>query len=96
MLYRSGIALLKLIRNPALRLLFNFRKTAGLHTKAKPYGGWEHPKVELRGHFVGHYLSAAALMYKYAPFLHSCRFAHRWLSSAAHYLCMPPVFLPDA
>lgn len=27
---------------------------------ATPYGGWEAPSSELRGHFVGHYLSAAA------------------------------------
>ena len=26
-------------------------------------GGWEEPKCELRGHFVGHYLTACALMY---------------------------------
>src|SRR5262249_48714174 len=30
---------------------------------AKPLGGWEAPDVELRGHAVGHYLSALALMY---------------------------------
>nr|KYP71143.1 hypothetical protein KK1_010387 [Cajanus cajan] len=42
-------------------LLWSFRKTAGLATPGKPYGGWEGPDVELRGHFVGHYLSASAL-----------------------------------
>jgi len=45
------------------RLLHNFRVTAGLPTTAEPLGGWEAPKCELRGHFVGHYLSACALMY---------------------------------
>ena len=45
------------------RLLHNFRVTAGLPSSVKPYGGWEEPKCELRGHFVGHYLSACALMY---------------------------------
>jgi DUF1680 family protein len=45
------------------RLLHNFRVNAGLPSSAKPYGGWEDPKCELRGHFVGHYLSACALMY---------------------------------
>ncbi|GAU32557.1 hypothetical protein TSUD_218150 [Trifolium subterraneum] len=44
------------------RLLWSFRKTAGLPTPGMPYGGWEEPKAELRGHFVGHYLSASALM----------------------------------
>jgi hypothetical protein len=45
------------------RLLHMFRVTAGLPSKAEPYGGWEGPDVELRGHTVGHYLSASALMY---------------------------------
>ena len=40
------------------RLLLNFRKNAGLASSARPFGGWEDPKVELRGHFTGHYLSA--------------------------------------
>lgn len=45
------------------RLLHTFRLNAGLPTSARPLGGWEEPKVELRGHFTGHYLSACALMY---------------------------------
>ncbi len=45
------------------RLLHNFRTNAGLPSKATPLGGWEAPDCELRGHFVGHYLSACALMY---------------------------------
>ncbi|OMO68553.1 Alpha-L-arabinofuranosidase B [Corchorus capsularis] len=44
-------------------LVWSFRKTAGLPTPGKPYGGWEGPDVELRGHFVGHYLSATAHMW---------------------------------
>jgi hypothetical protein len=35
----------------------------GCPRRPKPYGGWEEPNCELRGHFVGHYLSACALMY---------------------------------
>lgn len=35
------------------RLIWSFRKTAGLSTPGTPYGGWEGPEVELRGHFVG-------------------------------------------
>src|SRR2546426_7972428 len=45
------------------RLLHNFRVNAGLPSAAKPLGGWEAPDVELRGHAVGHYLSALALMH---------------------------------
>ncbi len=45
------------------RLLHNFRVNAGLESKAKPLGGWEAPHSELRGHFVGHYLSASAHLY---------------------------------
>lgn len=45
------------------RLLHNFRVNAGLPSSAQPLGGWEEPKGELRGHFVGHYLSACALMF---------------------------------
>ncbi len=48
---------------PADRLVRNFRITAGLPSPAQPLGGWEKPDCELRGHFVGHYLSACALMY---------------------------------
>jgi len=44
------------------RLLHMFRVTAGLPSTAEPLGGWEAPDNELRGHFVGHYLSACALM----------------------------------
>ncbi|XP_019163955.1 PREDICTED: uncharacterized protein LOC109160191 isoform X2 [Ipomoea nil] len=45
------------------RLVWSFRKTAGLETHGEPYGGWEGANVELRGHFVGHYLSASAQMW---------------------------------
>ena len=51
-----------MLRLPNDRLLHNFRITAGLPSSAKPLGGWEDPKCELRGHFVGHYLSACALL----------------------------------
>ena len=46
------------------RLLHTFRVNAGLPTNAKPYGGWEGPKVELRGHSLGHYLTACALAWE--------------------------------
>ena len=44
------------------RLLHSFRTNAGLPAPGKPLGGWEGPNVEVRGHFIGHYLTACALM----------------------------------
>ncbi len=49
---------------PPARLLRNFRVTAGLPTDAEPLGGWEEPNCEVRGHFVGHYLTACAMAYR--------------------------------
>ncbi len=43
------------------RLLHFFRETAGLPASGKPMGGWE--SRDLRGHTMGHYLSACAIMY---------------------------------
>jgi len=48
---------------PNDRLLHSFRLTAGRPSTAHPLGGWEAPDGELRGHFIGHYLSACAMMY---------------------------------
>ncbi|MFP5229203.1 MAG: beta-L-arabinofuranosidase domain-containing protein, partial [Acidobacteriota bacterium] len=48
---------------PNERLAYNFRVTAGIPTEADPLGGWEAPDCELRGHYVGHYLSSCALMH---------------------------------
>jgi DUF1680 family protein len=45
------------------RLLHVFRLNAGIASNAEALGGWEKPDCELRGHFVGHYLSACALSY---------------------------------
>lgn len=45
------------------RFLHTFRLNVGLPSSAKPFGGWEEPKCELRGHSLGHYLSALSLMY---------------------------------
>lgn len=44
------------------RLLHNFRVNAGIKSEAQPLEGWESPQCGLRGHFVGHYLSACAAM----------------------------------
>ena len=48
---------------PNDRLAYNFRVTAGIPTDADPLGGWEAPDCELRGHYVGHYLSSSALLH---------------------------------
>jgi DUF1680 family protein len=61
-------------RLPADRLLHSFRLNAGLPSTAEPLGGWEtyveptpgkrvNSEGELRGHFVGHFLSASAQLY---------------------------------
>lgn len=43
------------------RLLYRFYKNAGLPVKDSVYGGWE--SEGLSGHTLGHYLSAASMMY---------------------------------
>jgi hypothetical protein len=48
---------------PNERLAHTFRLTAGIPSDADPLGGWEAPDGELRGHYIGHYLSACALMH---------------------------------
>jgi len=45
------------------RLLHSFRLNAGLPSAAKPYGGWMTPGRVSCAEFVGHYLSACAMMY---------------------------------
>lgn len=42
------------------RLMHSFRKNAGIETHAEPLGGWESENCGLRGHFVGHFLSACS------------------------------------
>jgi DUF1680 family protein len=49
-------------------LLFNYRTEAALddpfgRETLKLHGGWEAPSCQLRGHFLGHWLSAAAMHY---------------------------------
>jgi DUF1680 family protein len=61
-------------RLAADRLLHSFRLNAGLPSSAEPLGGWEvyvaptqgvrrNSEGELRGHFIGHFLSASAQIY---------------------------------
>ncbi len=49
------------------RMLHNFRVNAGLKPKAPVYGGWESVQtwagIRAHGHTLGHYLTAASLMY---------------------------------
>ncbi|WP_336789607.1 beta-L-arabinofuranosidase domain-containing protein [Paenibacillus sp. MMO-177] len=42
------------------RLMHTFKINAGISSAAEPLGGWEAPDCGLRGHFVGHFLSACA------------------------------------
>ena len=48
-------------------LLLNFNLEAGRDTSTdvieNMHGGWEFPTCQLRGHFLGHWLSAAAIHY---------------------------------
>lgn len=48
-------------------LLFNFKLEAGRYSGRDipegAHGGWESPVCQLRGHFLGHWLSAAAIHY---------------------------------
>ena len=46
-------------------LLWSWRRNAGLSQPAgaRPAGGWEAPSQELRGHFLGHWLSATAMQW---------------------------------
>ncbi|HEV2783720.1 MAG TPA: beta-L-arabinofuranosidase domain-containing protein [Actinophytocola sp.] len=45
------------------RMLHTFRVNVGLPSSAQPVGGWDAPTVELRGHTMGHFLSALAMAY---------------------------------
>ncbi|ANY68649.1 hypothetical protein BBD42_20865 [Paenibacillus sp. BIHB 4019] len=53
-----------LLNLDADRLLSGFRTVAGLPKKAELYGGWEGGWSYLRGHTLGHYMTAIAQAYK--------------------------------
>lgn len=57
---REALNTSTILQLDADRLLHNFRINAGIESSAKPLEGWESPKIGIRGHFVGHYLSACA------------------------------------
>src|SRR4029077_5611333 len=56
-----------LLKLEADRMLHNFRVNAGLEPKAPVYGGWESVQtwadIRCHGHTLGHYLTAASLMF---------------------------------
>jgi uncharacterized protein len=56
-----------LLKLEADRMLHNFRVNAGLEPKAPVYSGWESVQtwadIRAHGHTLGHYLTAASLMY---------------------------------
>ena len=56
-----------MLRLETRALMLNFEMEAGLpgyaETPAWIHGGWENPTCQLRGHFPGHWLSAAAMRY---------------------------------
>ena len=56
-----------LLKLEADRMLHNFRVNASLEPKAPIYGGWESAQtwadIRCHGHTLGHYLSAASMMY---------------------------------
>ena len=45
------------------RMLSYLRQRAGLKPKAEPYGGWDGDGRNLTGHILGHWMSAASLMW---------------------------------
>jgi len=45
------------------RMLSYYRQRAGLKPKSPGYGGWDGDGRNLTGHILGHYLSAASMMY---------------------------------
>lgn len=64
--YKEGMELNSqfLLMLPLDNLLYNFRKTANLSAPGQSLGGWEDSSVEVRGQFIGHYLSALAFVAK--------------------------------
>src|SRR5256714_5520470 len=65
--HRSDLNRAYLVGLSSANLLQNYYLEAGLwHPRQKPDGchwGWESPTCQLRGHFLGHWLSAAAKIY---------------------------------
>lgn len=58
--YRRNLAKKYITDFDINRLMHVFRVNAGIPSDTEPLGGWEKPDCELRGHFVGHFLSACS------------------------------------
>src|SRR5690606_15180464 len=58
--YRRELVKQYLLSFDTDRLMHTFKRNAGLPSLAKPLGGWEDENCGLRGHFVGHFLSACS------------------------------------
>ena len=55
------------------RMLHTFRLNAGLNSTAEAFSGsWEDPTCEVRGQFLGHYLSGGARLVNYTGDLVAC------------------------
>jgi DUF1680 family protein len=50
-------------RNEATLPHWEYHSSQDLEKSGKPFGGWEHSTCAIRGHFLGHYLSACARIY---------------------------------
>jgi hypothetical protein len=78
----------------ANRLTWSFRQQAGLPTIGEHYGGWEAPDGQLRGHFVGQFLSLLVVsslpFNEFSPIERGkntvcmCSVAGHYLSASAH------------
>lgn len=52
-----------MVQLDADQLLHTFRLNAGMPSSAQPFtGSWEDPSCEVRGQFMGHYISACAML----------------------------------
>ncbi len=60
------------------RMLHTFRHNYGLPSRARPFGGWERPVSEVRGHCTGHLMSGLALSY--------ANTGHQAAADKGHYL----------
>lgn len=66
------------------RLLHTFRLNAGLNSTVQPFSGsWEDPTCEVRGQFMGHYLSGGAMLVNHTGQSAACTL------SQAQDLCHP-------
>lgn len=58
--YRRDLVKKYIVEFDMNRLLHTFKINAGISSNATPLGGWEDVECGLRGHFVGHFLSACS------------------------------------